>query len=51
MTVKNMPPLPGTIGKLFDEYFEFKMLNNKILSITYQAIARGQASIEPEIQT
>ena len=31
MTVKNMPPLPGTIGKLFDEYFEFKMLNNKIL--------------------
>ena len=51
MTVKNMPPLRGTIGKLFDEYFEFKMLNNKILSITYQAIARGQASIEPEIQT
>ncbi|OHT01926.1 hypothetical protein TRFO_31112 [Tritrichomonas foetus] len=47
LTVKGMPPLPGTIGKVFDDMFEFKMMNNKPLSITYQAIARGQATIEP----
>lgn len=48
LTVKGMPPIHGTIGQIFDDMFEFKYGNSKVMTITFQSITYGQSTIEPE---
>lgn len=46
LKIKNMPPMVGVLGEIFDDKFEF-VVNESIYIITFQSISLGNANLEP----